>query len=346
MRAIAIDRVGSSDEMKMTDLPTPVPGPGEVLIRVAYAGVNPADWKCREGYLGAFIQYAFPFVIGFDASGVVAATGDGVDDLPPGTRVFAQTDVGAGKWGSYAEYVAVRRDSVVRVPDGLSLAEAAATPTPALAAWAGVFDDGDLRPGQTLLVHGGAGAVGTFAIQFAKQAGATVAATCSAANRAYVESLGCDLSIDYRAVNVHKAVHKAVHEAVRAWAPRGVDLVLDAVGNGTLPDALDLLAPGGTLVNIMTLVAADAPRVAAAAEAAARRGLRTAMTFSRMPSGACLEKIAARFEVQPEAQSKARPLRAPRIETLPFEQAARALDLVQSGDAKAKLVLHIADLDR
>lgn len=328
MRAIVIDHVGPSDTMRFADLPTPAPGPGEVLIRVAYAGVNPADWKCREGYLGEFIQYTFPFVIGFDASGVVAATGNGIDDLPPGTRVFAQTDVGAGKWGAYAEYVVVRRDSVVRMPDSLSFAEAAAVPTPALAAWTGLFDDGALRRGQTVLVHGGAGAVGTYAIQLAKQAGARVAATCRAANRAYVESLGCDVAIDNRSEHVRDAVH--------VWAPRGVDLVLDAVGGGTLPDALDLLAPGGALVSIMTLAADDMARLAAAAKDAGRRGLRTAMTFSRMPSGERLGKIAALFAD--------RQLRAPRIERVPFEQAARALDLVQSGDANAKRVLHIAEI--
>lgn len=328
MRAIVIDRVGGSDAMKLTCLPVPVPGPGEVLIRVAYAGVNPADWKCREGFLGAFMQYTFPFVIGFDAAGIVEATGGGVDGLPPGTRVFAQTDVGAGKWGAYAEYVVVRHDSVVRIPDGLSFAEAAAVPTPALAAWAGVFDDGGIRPGQKMLVHGGAGAVGTFAIQLAKHAGAEVAATCSEANRQYVESIGCDCSIDYRSGDIGYAL--------RAWAPCGVDLLIDAVGNGTLPDPLALLAPGGMLVSIMTLAAEDVPRLAATAEEAARRGLRTAMTFSRTPGGERLGHVAARL-----AQGQ---LRAPRIESVPFEQAARALDLVQSGEAKAKLVLHIADI--
>ncbi|WP_321799215.1 NADP-dependent oxidoreductase [Caballeronia sp. J97] len=328
MKAIVIDRVGGSDAMKLADLPMPVPGPGEVLIRVAYAGVNPADWKCREGYLGAFIEYTFPFVIGFDAAGAVQASGDGVDGLPPGTRVFAQTDVGAGKWGAYAEYVVVRHDSVVPIPDGLSFAEAAAVPTPALAAWAGVFDDGGLRGGQKLLVHGGAGAVGMFAIQLAKHAGADVAATCSAANRQYVESIGCDRSIDYRSDDIG--------HALRAWAPRGVDLVIDAVGGGTLPDPLGMLAPGGMLVSIMTLAAADAGRLAATADEAARRGLRATTTFSRMPSGERLGQIAARLA--------RRQLRVPRIESVPFGQAARALDLVQSGQAKGKLVLHIADI--
>ncbi|MFJ1208989.1 NADP-dependent oxidoreductase [Burkholderia pyrrocinia] len=328
MRALLIDRVGHSDAFRLADVPAPKPGPGDVLIRVAYAGVNPADWKCREGYLGAFMEYTFPFVIGFDAAGVVEAVGDGVAGFVPGMRVFAQTDVGAGRWGAYAEYVAVRHDSVVRLPDVVSFAEAAATPTPALAAWAGLFDDGGLRAGQSVLVHGGAGAVGTFAIQLAAQAGARVAATCSARNRDTVESLGAEAGIDYRAQDIAAAV--------RAWAPGGVDLVLDAVGGDTLPDALGLLAPGGTLVNIMTLAAGDAERLAATGADAARRGLRTAMTYSRTPSGNTLASIAERLG--------RRALRVPRFDSFPLEQAAQALDLVQTGDAKTKLVLHVADI--
>ncbi|MXN75736.1 zinc-binding dehydrogenase [Burkholderia sp. 4701] len=328
MRAVLLDRTGPSDGLRVADVPKPTPAPGDVLIRVAYAGVNPADWKCREGYLGAFMQYTFPFVIGFDVAGVVEATGEGVDGFAPGMRVFAQTDVGAGKWGAFAEYVAARHDSVVRLPDTVTFAQAATVPTPALAAWAGLFDDGGLRAGQNVLIHGGAGAVGTFAIQLAAGAGARVAATCSAINRAYVESLGCAASIDYRA--------QAVRDAVHAWAPGGVDLVLDAVGCGTLPDALDLLAPGGTLVSIMTLVAEDTTRLSAISTEAARRGLRTALTYSRMPSGERLGRIAAHL-----AQGG---LRVPRFESLPLEHAALALDLVQSGDAKTKLVLHVADI--
>ena len=130
------------------------------------------------------------------------------------------------------------------------------------------------------------------------QAGARVAATCSARNRETVESLGAAASIDYRAQDIAAAL--------RAWAPGGVDLVLDAVGGDTLPDALDLLAPGGTLANIMTLAAGDAERLAATAAVAARRGLRTAMTYSRMPSGGTLGRIAAQLDK--------RALRVPRFD--------------------------------
>ncbi|MBB2917085.1 NADP-dependent oxidoreductase [Cupriavidus alkaliphilus] len=323
MRAVLIDRHGGSDVIRLGEVARPEPAAGEVLIRVACAGVNPADWKCREGFLSAFMQASFPFVLGFDASGVVAAVGAGVTGFVRGQRVFAQTGVGAGQWGSYAEYVAVGQDCVVPIPDNVGFAEAAAVPTPALAAWTGLFDDGGLRPGQTVLVHGGAGAVGTFAVQMARAAGATVAATCSAARRDALLALGCDLTIDYRASDIGRAV--------RAWAPAGVDLVLDAVGCGTLPMGLDLLRPGGILVAILTLVSGDhGPDPAEAA----RRGVRSAVAFSKMPSGARLGEIAALLH--------SGRLRPPRIQCLPLEQAGHALELVRSAKAASKLVLQVA----
>lgn len=324
MRAVVIDRLGGSEVLQLSRVQKPLPGPGEVLIRVHCAGVNPADWKCRQGYLSHFITYGFPFVLGFDLAGTVAGTGDGVAGFPEGARVFAQSDVGAGKWGSYAEYVCVSRDSVVRMPDNLSFAQAAAVPTPALAAWAGLFEDGDLEAGQTVLIHGGAGAVGTFATQFAKVAGARVAATCGADNLDYVESLGCERGIDYRTEDILAAT--------RGWSPDGVDLVLDCVGCGSLPAGLDMLRPGGMLVSILTLAEGDAGPDHAAA---ARRGLRTAVTYSKMPSGVQLGKVAALL-----TSGQVRP---PRIETMPLEQVAKAHDLLQSGNAKVKLVLQIAD---
>ena len=324
MRAVVIDRTGGPDVLRIADVPVPEPAAGEVLIRVACAGVNPADWKCREGYLSHFMQYSFPFVIGFDVSGVVAAVGTGVQGFAPGERVFAQTEVGAGKWGSYAEYVAVSQDSVVPMPDNLGFAEAAAVPTPALAAWTGLFDEGRLKPGQTVLVHGGSGAVGTFAVQLAIEAGATVAATCSAARRDELMALGCEQAIDYRGGEIAAAM--------QAWAPAGADLVLDAVGGGTLPDGMGLLKPGGILVAILTLVSGDnGPDPAEAA----RRGVRSALAFSKMPSGTRLREIAPLL-----AAGRVRP---PRIECLPLEEADRALDMVQSGQAASKLVLRITE---
>lgn len=322
MRAVVMNQLGDSGVLELTRVERPEAGPEDVLIRVHYAGVNPADWKCREGALSAFFSYQFPFVPGFDLSGTVEAVGEQVSGLQPGDRVFAQSDVGMGRWGSFADYARVSQGAVVKMPDNLGFAEAAAVPTPALAAWAGLFDDGGLKAGQTLLIHGGAGAVGVFAIQFAKTVGARVAVTCSGPNQEYLRALGCELSIDYQ--------HQDIATALRRWAPEGVDMVLDCVGCGTLPDALDMLCAGGVLVAILTLVAGDPGPDIAAAE---QRGLRTALTYSKLPSGPALAAVAELLgagRVQP-----------PRIEIYPLEDVRGALDQLQGGKAKRKLVLEV-----
>lgn len=324
MRAVMMERVGGSEVLQLAELERPQPGPGEVLVRVVCAGVNPADWKCREGYLGGFFQYRFPLVLGFDLAGTVSAVGAGVDDLAPGTRVFAQSDVGAGKWGSYAEYACVSRASTVRMPDNLDFPAAAAVPTPALAAWAGLFDEGALHSGMTVLIHGGGSAVGGFAIQFARCAGARVATTCGAGNLDHVRQLGAELAIDYRSGEIGREL--------RGWAPEGVDLVLDCIGSGSLPDGLDLLRQGGMLVAILTLEPGDAGPDHASA---ARRGLRTAVAYSRMPSGETLERIAALM-----ADGRVTP---PPLEVLPLGEVALAHERLQQGKARRKQVLAVAE---
>ncbi|MCY1408221.1 Mycocerosic acid synthase [compost metagenome] len=324
MRAVVMERLGGTEVLQLADLECPRPGPGEVLVRVACAGVNPADWKCREGYLGAFFEYRFPFVLGFDLAGTVSAVGEGVHDLPLGTRVFAQSDVGSGKWGSYAEYACVSRASVVEMPANLDFAAAAAVPTPALAAWAGLFDEGGLQPGMKVLVHGGGSAVGGFAVQLARWAGATVATTCGPDNLAYVRDLGAELAIDYRSEDIGSTLYR--------WAPEGVDLVLDCIGSGSLPDALGLLRKGGILVAILTLVPDDAgPNHLEAAQ----NGLRTAVAYSRMPSGETLGKIAGLL-----ADGDLRP---PRLDVQPLAEVATAHERLQQGRARSKQVLQVAE---
>ncbi|BBT15310.1 NADPH:quinone reductase [Metapseudomonas otitidis] len=323
MRAIVMERLGGAEVLQLKDVETPRPGPGEVLVRVACAGVNPADWKCREGYLGAFFSYRFPFVPGFDLAGTVQALGEGIEDLALGTRVFGQSDVGAGKWGSYAEYACVARASLVPIPDNLDFPAAAAVPTPALAAWSGLFDEGVLVPGQRVLIHGGGSAVGGFAIQLARVAGASIATTCSAVNADQARARGAEIAIDYRAEDIHGAL--------RQWAPDGVDLVLDCIGSGSLPGGLDLLRPGGILVAILTLMPGDSGPDHAEA---ARRGLRTAVAYSRMPSGERLGRIASLL-----AAERVRP---PAIELLPLAEVAAAHERLQQGRARCKQVLQVS----
>lgn len=324
MRAMVIDRFGGADELHPAELPQPQAAAGEVLIRVAYAGVNPADWKIREGWLQQFFQYRFPFVLGFDAAGVVAALGAGVSGLRVGDRVVTSSNQGKGVWGTYAEYVVSDADRVVRLPDGVGLAAAAALPTAGITSWEALFDVGGLRAGQSVLVNGGAGGMGSWCIPLAKMAGARVAATCGPANLDYVRELGADLVIDYRAQDVAAAV--------RVWAPEGLDLIVDTVGQGTLLQGVELVKRGGTIAPIGTLIAGE-PQPDAARAAA--RGVRIVPTMSSF------ERQGRQLRSLVEALAQGR-IRAPAIEVLPLEAAAEAQRRVQAGHVRGKLLLDVA----
>jgi NADPH:quinone reductase-like Zn-dependent oxidoreductase len=324
MRACVIDRFGGPSELHLATVPTPKPAPGEALVRVAYASVNPADWKCREGWLAPFFDYRFPFIVGFDAAGVVAAVGEGVTDVRVGERVVTASNQGKGAWGSYAEYVVSDVDRVVQLPGSVSFADAASLPTAGMTAWQAVFDVGDTKPGQRVLVHGGAGGCGSFAIQLARMAGAQVATTCSAGNIDYVKSLGAELAIDYRSEDVTSAVKR--------FAPDGLDLVVDTVGQGTLLQSIDLVRRGGVVAPIGTLIANE-PQPDAARAAA--NGVRVVPTMSTFPNqGRQLRGLVA-------ALADGR-LRAPALEMFPLGDAAEGHRRVQAGHVRGKLLLRVA----
>ena len=326
MYAMIIEETGGPEVLKYGELPTPVPGAGEVLIRVAYAGVNPADWKNRQGLLAAFRPYVFPYVIGFDAAGIVAAVGEGVTDINVGDRVFTPTNHGQGSQGSYAEYVLADDHLVAHVPAGLELDQAAALPVAALTAWQALFARGALSAGQRAMIHGGAGGLGSFAVQFARWAGAEVAATCSNRNVEYLKELGVTRVIDYQ--------HEDIAGAIKEWAPSGLDLVVDAVGTSTLPNALELVKPGGTLISIPTLVDDGDPATASAAAQA--RGV--SHIFSTMDDQNCastLEKIASLLVNGAIA--------LPPIREFPLERAAEVHQIIQSGHNRGKFVLKVGN---
>ncbi|TXH05961.1 MAG: NADP-dependent oxidoreductase [Nevskiaceae bacterium] len=324
MRAMVIDRFGGPEVLREAELPRPAPGPGELLVRISHAGVNPADWKTREGWLSPFFQYRFPFVLGFDLAGTVVQAGEGADAALIGRRVVAYSRQGYGEWGSYAEYAAVWANAAVPLPDRVGGAEAASLPTAGITAWEALFESGHLQRGQRVLVHGGAGAVGRIAIQLAREAGAQVAATCSAANLDDVRALGAALAIDYRAGDIAAAV--------TAWAPQGVDLVVDAVGQGSLPQAVALTRRGGVVAPIATLVAGEAPHDA---QLAAQRGVRIVPTMSNLQrSPAQLRELTARLA--------GGALKAPPLTILPLAQAAEAHRRVQAGGQRGKFILQVS----
>lgn len=253
MRAVRIHAYGGPDVLKYEDAPRPEPAPGEVLVRVHAASVNPFDWKVRAGYLSAFVPYQFPLILGWDISGVVEAVADDVTDLAVGDAVFGRPDVMRG--GGYAEYVAVRATELVRKPATLDHRQAAATPQAALSAWRCLFDAAQLSAGQTVLIHGAAGGVGIFAVQLAKWRGARVIGTASAENRDFLLKLGADEVIDYNTTRFEDVVHD-------------VDVVLDTIGGDTLQRSWGVLKPGGILVSLV-----EPP----SAETAAAHGVRAAM---------------------------------------------------------------------
>jgi NADPH:quinone reductase-like Zn-dependent oxidoreductase len=321
---MAIGRFGGPEELQPATLPLPEPGPGELLVRVAYAGVNPADWKTREGWLSAFFDYRFPFVLGFDLSGTVAKVGKGADASLLGRRMVAYSQQGRGEWGSYAEYARVWANAAVPLPDSVGLDAAAALPTAGITAWEGLFESGGLRAGQKLLVHGGAGGVGRYAVQLARHAGAEVAATCSAAKRDELLALGAARVFDYR--------DPRWTESLLDWAPEGVDLLLDAVGQGSLPEAVALLRRGGVLAPVATLIAGEPqPDVQLAAE----RGVSIVPTMSDFSrSAAQLRELVA--------LSASGALQAPPLTVLPLTLAGEAQRRVQAGEVRGKLLLQVA----
>lgn len=326
MYAMIIEETGGPEVLKYGELPTPVPGTGEVLIRVAYAGVNPADWKNRQGLLAAFRPYVFPYVIGFDAAGVIAAVGEGVTDLKVGDSVFTPTNHGQGSQGSYAEYVLADDHLVARVPAGLELDQAAALPVAALTAWQALFDRGALAAGQRVMIHGGAGGLGSFAVQLARWAGAEVAATCSTRNVEYLQGLGVARVIDYQ--------QEDIAAAIKDWAPSGLDLLVDAVGVSTLPNALVLVKAGGTLISIPTLVDDGDPATASAAAQA--QGIQHIYsTMDDQNCAATLKKIAGLL-VQGD-------IMLPPIREFPLERAAEVHQIIQSGHNRGKFILKVGN---
>ena len=323
MKAMVLDRFGGPEVLHMAEIERPAATPGQVVVQVGYASVNPADWKSREGWLAQYFQYQFPFVVGFDAAGVVAEMGEGVTGLNVGDRVVTPGNQGMGERGSYAEYVRSAAERVIPLPAGVTLQQAATLPTAGMTAWKAVLDLGQAAPGKRVVVNGGAGGTGSFAVQLAKMAGAQVAATCSPRNFDYVRALGADHVIDYRA--------GGVVEAIRAWAPEGVDLIVDTVGQGTFVDTIETLKRGGIICPIGTLIADEVPYDPARAEAAGVTVLPTVSDFESQP-----RQLAGLVEALASAR-----IRAPEFTVMPLDQAGEAQRLVAAGHVRGKILLEV-----
>jgi NADPH:quinone reductase-like Zn-dependent oxidoreductase len=228
MKAVYIDKHGGPEVLTYGDVPDPVAKPGEFVVDIFAASVNGADWKVRSG--SSYRASHFPYVLGRDFSGVVSAVGDGVHDLKVGDAVFGVCDV--GQEGAYAEKIAIKAAIVAKKPDSMSHAEAAALALAGLTALVSIEDTLKLKPGETILIQGGAGGVASFAIQLAKHLGARVITTASAANLSYLRDIGADQVIDYNATDFTKVVSNC-------------DAVFDTVGGDVATRSFAVLKPGG-----------------------------------------------------------------------------------------------------
>ena len=231
---------GGPERLEAADMPRPAPAKNQVLVRVRAASVNPVDYKIRRG--GDWAGLPKPSILGYDAAGVVDAVGDNVTHLAVGDEVFYSAKI-FGRQGTYAEYHVEDADIVGKKPSGLSFEQAAALPLAAMTAYDSVITFFQTKPGDTVLVHAGAGGVGCYAVQLAKAAGARVLATGRRENEAFIRDLGADVVIDYRAT-------KFEDEVLRLTNGKGVDAAFDTVGGDTIPRSIACVRPYGKLANI------------------------------------------------------------------------------------------------
>ncbi len=237
MKAIYIEQYGNTDQLIHGELPTPVAAPGQVVIKVHGAGVNPVDWMVREGLLQEDVAHAMPLVPGWDAAGVISEVGQNVTHFEVGQPVFVYSPIALQ--GAYAEYLAVDSQLVAHKPESLDFISAAAVPLAATTAYQSLIAGGNVKPGQRVLIHNAAGGVGSFAVQIAKALGAYVIGTASQGKQGFVKALGADEVIDYRSDHFLENISE-------------VDMVLAAVGgNNIVEDSLQVIKPGGVLISLL-----------------------------------------------------------------------------------------------
>ncbi|KDP84755.1 NADPH:quinone oxidoreductase [Cupriavidus sp. SK-3] len=235
MNALLLDRYGKKRALRSTEVPSPALGEDEVMVQIHAAGVNLLDSKIRNGEFKLILPYRPPLVLGHDVAGVVVKAGPRVRQFKPGDEVYARPD--DFRIGTFAEYIAVKEESLAIKPKALSMEEAASIPLVGLTAWQALIETANLKKGQKVFIQAGSGGVGTFAIQLAKHVGATVATTTSSANIDLVRSLGADIVIDYRKDDFEKIL-------------QDYDVVLHSQDATALEKSLRVLKPGGILISI------------------------------------------------------------------------------------------------
>lgn len=306
MKAILMEGYGGAEVLRFGEAPDPAAGAGEIVVDIHAASVNPADWKVRDGLRRDAVALSLPHILGRDFSGVVREVGSGVADFAVGDAVFAVTE--RGREGAYAEAIAIRAALVASKPSTLTHAEAAALALTGLTALVALEDDARLGAGETVLIQGGAGGVGSFAVQLARHLGARVFATASARNHDYLRELGADQVIDY-----------ASQDFTAVTPP--CDVVFDTIGGEVHRRSFSVLRPGGRLVHIAPGPAGFEPP-------------RADVTVSR-PHVARDRQHLERI-VELVAIGAVRP---PEIRRLPLAEAAAAQELSKTGHVRGKIVL-------
>lgn len=235
-RAVVIEEYGHADQLKESEVTLPELGEHQVLVRVKATSVNPIDWKLREGYLAQMMPWDFPIILGWDVAGEIAEVGSEVKDWQVGQAVFARPET--TRFGTYADYTIVDDHLLANKPDSVSFEDAAAVPLAGLTAYQALFTHGKLKAGEKVLIHAGAGGVGIYAIQLAKNAGATVITTASGKNHGLLKELGADQVIDYRTTDFSEALED-------------IDLVFDTMGGDVQKDSFKVLNKDGRLISIV-----------------------------------------------------------------------------------------------
>ena len=308
MKAIVIHEYGGPEVLKYEDVPRPEPKENEALVRVIAAGVNPVDALIRTGKYAKFFGTTLPLIPGYDIAGIVEKTGAKITKLKAGDSIYAYVLWGGG----YAEYAVATEGEATAKPKSLNYIEAAAVPLVALTAWQALIDAAKLSAGQTVLIHGGSGGVGSMAIQIAKARGAKVIATASTSNQELLKQLGADVAIDYTRTKFEDVA-------------KDVDVVLDSVGKDTLARSYGVVRKGGI---IATLVAEpDQAELD-------KHGIRGA-AISVKPNASELAEITKLIE-----EKKIKPVVS---QVLPLTEAVKAQEQAATHHTRGKIVLKIAD---
>jgi alcohol dehydrogenase len=310
MRAAQINSYGGQEALQVSeDVPKPTFGPKEVLVEVQAAGVNPFDYKVREGIMGDMLK--FPATLGGDVAGTVAEIGEDVTGFEVGQAVFGQANAIGGQ-GSYAEFTPVKTAQLAAKPESLDFVQAAALPLAATSAWQALVDHMNLQSGQKILIHGGAGGIGSFAIPIAKHIGAYVATTASAGDIDYVKGLGADEAIDYQSQDFSEII-------------KDYDAVFDTVGGEANTKSYQVLKSGGSMVSMV-------------AEPNAELVEQLDINYVQQQSRASAERLQ---EISKLAEQGIIKINVDK--TFSLDQAAEALEYLKTGHPRGKVVLKIKD---